>query len=36
MSIFNFNHIDRDKGKDEIAEIKEIYKHYHYRYWSYQ
>ena len=33
MSIFNFNHID--KNKEEIQEIKELYKYYHYRYWCY-
>lgn len=36
MSIFNFNHIDKNKSKEEIAEIKELYKYYHYRYWCYQ
>ena len=32
MSVFNFNHIDKNKSKEEIAEIKD----YHYRYWCYQ
>ena len=36
MSIFNFNHIDKNKTKEEIQEIKELYKYYHYRYWCYQ
>ena len=36
MSIFNFNHIDKNKTKEEILEIKELYKYYHYRYWCYQ
>ena len=36
MSIFNFNHIDKTKTKEEIAEIKGLYKYYHYRYWCYQ
>ena len=35
MGIFNFNHIDKIKTKEEIAEIKELYKYYHYRYWCY-
>ena len=36
MSIFNFNHIDKNKTKEEIQEIKELYKYYHYRHWCYQ
>ena len=36
MSIFNFNHIDKNKTKEEIQEINELYKFYHYRYWCYQ
>ena len=36
MSTFNFNHIDKSKSKEEIAEIRELYKYYHYRYWCYQ
>ena len=36
MSIFNFNHIDKNKTKEEIQEMKELYKYYHYRYWCYQ
>ena len=28
MSIFNFNHIDKTKTKEEIQEIKELYKYY--------
>ena len=33
MSIFNFNHTDKNESKEEIAEIKELYKYYHDRYW---
>ena len=36
MSIFIFNHTDKNKTKEEIQEIKELYKFYHYRYWYYQ
>ena len=36
MSIFNFNHIDKTKTKEECQEIKELYKYYQYRYWCYQ
>ena len=36
MSIFNFNHIDKTKTKEEIRKIKELYKYYHCRYWCYQ
>ena len=36
MSIFNFNHIDKTKTKEEIWESKDLYKYYHYRYWCYQ
>ena len=36
MSIFNFNHLDKTKTEEEIAEIKELYKYYHYRFWCYQ
>ena len=36
MSIFNFNHIDKTKTKEEIQEIKELYKYYPYRYLCYQ
>ena len=35
-NIFNFNHIDKTKTKEEIAEIKELYRYYHYRFWCYQ
>ena len=34
--MFNFNHIDKSKSKEEIAKIKELYKYYHYRYWCYK
>ena len=36
MSIFNLNHIDKNKTKEEIQEIKELYKYHHYRDWCYQ
>ena len=36
MSIFNLNYIDKNKTKEEIQEIKELYKYYHCRYWCYQ
>ena len=36
MSIFNFNHINKNKTNEEMQEIKELYKYYHYRYWCYQ
>lgn len=36
MIVFNLNHIDKTKTKEEIAEIKELYKYYHYRNWCYQ
>ena len=36
MSIFNFNHIDKNKTKHEIQEIKELHKYYHFRYWCFQ
>ena len=35
-NIFNFNHIDETKPEEEIADIKELYNYYHYRYWCYQ
>ena len=35
-NMFNFNHIDKNKTKEEIQEIKELYKYYHYRSWCYQ
>ena len=34
--IFNFNHTDQSKSKDQINEIKELYKYYHYKYWCYE
>ena len=36
MTIFNLNHIDKTKTKEEMQEIKELHKYYHYRYWCYQ
>ena len=36
MSIFNFNHIDKNKTKEGIQEIKELYKFYYYKYWCYR
>ena len=35
-NILNFNHIDKTKTKEEIAEIEQLYKYYHYRFWCYQ
>ena len=35
-NIFNFNHTDQSKSKDQMNEIKELYKYYHYKYWCYQ
>ena len=35
-NIFNFNHIDKTKTKEEIAEIEQLYKYCHYRFWCYQ
>ena len=35
-NIFHFNHIDKSKTKEEIQEIKELYKFYHYRYWCHR
>ena len=35
-NIFRFNHIDKSKTKEEIQEIKELYKYYHFKYWCYQ
>lgn len=36
MSVFNFNHIDKNKTEQEIQEIKELYKYYYYKFWCYQ
>ena len=35
-NIFHFNHIDKSKTKEEIQEIKGLYKYYHFKYWIYQ
>ena len=35
-NIFCFNHIDKSKTKEEIQEIKELYKFYHYKYWCHR
>ena len=35
-NIFHFNHIDKSKTKEEIQEIKELYKFYHYKYWCHR
>ena len=35
-NIFKFNHIDKSKTKEEIQEIKELYKYYHYKYWCHR
>ena len=32
----NINHIDKNKRKEEIQEIKELYKYYHFKFWVYQ
>ena len=34
-NIFRFNHIDKSKTKEEIQEIKELYKYYHFKVWAY-
>ena len=34
--IFNVNHIDKTKTEEAIAQIEELYKYYHYRFWCYQ
>ena len=36
VNVFRFNHIDKSKTKEEILEIKELYKYYHFKYWCYQ
>ena len=35
-NIFKFNHIDKSKTKEEIQEIKELYKYYHFKFWVFQ
>ena len=35
-NIFCFNHIDKSKTKEEIQQIKELYKYYHYKYWCHR
>ena len=35
-NIFCFNHIDKSKTEEEIQEIKELYKYYHYKYWCHR
>ena len=35
-NIFRFNHIDKSKTKEEIEEIKELYKYYHFKSWVYE
>ena len=35
-NIFRFNHIDKSKTKEQIEEIKELYKYYHFKFWVYQ
>ena len=32
-NIFRFNQIDKSKTKEEIQEIKELYKYYHFKFW---
>ena len=35
-NIFRFNHINKSKTKEEIQEIKELSKYYHFKFWVYQ
>ena len=35
-NIFRFNHIDKSKTKEEIEEIKELYKDYNFKSWGYE
>ena len=35
-TIFNFNHISKDISNEQIAEIKEIYKYCHKKYWLFK
>ena len=35
-NIFNFNHIDKNKTKEEIQVIRELYKYYHFKFWVYE
>ena len=35
-NIFHFIHIDKSKTKEEIQEIKEWFKYYHYKYWCHR
>ena len=35
-NIFRFNQIDKSKTNEEIQEIKELYKYYHFKFWVYQ
>ena len=35
-NIFHFNHIDKSKTKEEMQEIKELYKFNHYKYWCHR
>ena len=35
-SIFEFNHIDKSLSEEQIKIIKDLYKHYHKKYWCYK
>ena len=35
-NLFHFNHINKSKTKEEIQEIKELYKFHHYKYWCHR
>ena len=35
-NIFHFSHIDKSKTKEEIQEMKDLYKYYHFEFWIYQ
>ena len=35
-NIFYFHYIDKSKTKEEIQEITELYKYYHYKYWCHR
>ena len=34
--IFEFNHIDKSLSETNVQTIKELYKHYHKKYWCYK
>ena len=35
-NIFEFNHIDKSLSEEQIETIKDLYKHYHKKYWCYK